>query len=422
MRSGGCAVQQELAGDAVAVMRQAVSPALRWGHAQVTPLATGSTPRSLPPVVGGLPPAPVQGVGALLQRRAQPPRDGGGLAPPAMLQFHAHHAGHRSPALSNALAAAFKRALANQRRGGSASATEGQRHIAAKVELEQLVISIVDEPSVGHVMREAGFSSAKVMANVEKAILSSEQSSNMASSSTTSPNTRAHTNNAKESKASAVRVLDCMAVASGTNRCVVVLGESAAAAKWVIKANSQRLDLRSYSYNKGELRRQHEHLKNAQFVPFSAASFQHMPREEVEAWAGDLSCGLLPQEAEVTRQQARGGACEMFYEAIHENPHCVVLVDGVKHNSELEASIMNAMASGTVRGGDGGVVSLEDSIVLCCEVLESRSPKVSSHWHAKKRIMSEVDSKVEDDGAEKGVVVPRLSLDLNVYAIDCLRH
>ena len=43
MRSGGCAVQQELAGDAAAVMRQAVSLAWRRGHAQVTPLHVAYT-------------------------------------------------------------------------------------------------------------------------------------------------------------------------------------------------------------------------------------------------------------------------------------------------------------------------------------------------------------------------------------------
>jgi hypothetical protein len=138
-------------------------------------------------------------------------------------------------------------------------------------------------------MREAGFASAEVKANVEKAVLSSEQSSNTASNSSASPNTN-NNNPTKESRAKAndvvgdaVRVLDCMA--SGTNRCVVVLGESAAAAERVVKAVMDKV-------SKGELRRQHERLKNAQFVPFSAASFQRMPREEVEARAGDL-CALV---------------------------------------------------------------------------------------------------------------------------------
>jgi hypothetical protein len=80
---------------------------------------------------------------------------------------------------------------------------------------------------------------------------------------------------------------------------------------------------------------------------------------------------------------------------------------------------MGSMENGTVRGCDGGVVSLEDSIVVCCEAFESRSsPRVSSSPRSvKQRITSDVDSKVEGDDAEKGVV-PHFSLDLNACAID----
>jgi len=50
--------------------------------------------------------------------------------------------------------------------------------------VEQLVIYILDDPGVSRVLREAGFSSAEVKANVEKqaVISSSEQSSNTANS------------------------------------------------------------------------------------------------------------------------------------------------------------------------------------------------------------------------------------------------
>jgi len=57
--------------------------------------------------------------------------------------------------------------------------------------VEQLVISILDDLGVSRVLREAGFSSAEVKANVEKqaVISSSEQSSNTASSgASASPN------------------------------------------------------------------------------------------------------------------------------------------------------------------------------------------------------------------------------------------
>ena len=42
MRAGGCAVQQALAAEAAAVVRQAVALARRRGHAQVTPLHVAS--------------------------------------------------------------------------------------------------------------------------------------------------------------------------------------------------------------------------------------------------------------------------------------------------------------------------------------------------------------------------------------------
>jgi ATP-dependent Clp protease ATP-binding subunit ClpA len=290
MRSGGCAVQQELAGDAAAVMRQAVSLARRRGHAQVTPLHAAT---AMLADAGGLLRA-----ACLRSRASSHPLQCKALelcfnvalnrlataGPPAhamFQQFHAHHAGHRAPALSNALAAAFKRAQANQRRGNSSASAE----VAARVELEQLVISILDDPGVSRVMREAGFSSAEVKANVEKAASSPEQqSSNTASSATSaaSPNTNKPSREAKakaDAAGDAVRLLDCMA--SGRSRCIVLVGESAAAAEGVVKAVMDKV-------SKGDLRLQHECLKNAQLVPFSAASFQRSPREEVEARARDL--------------------------------------------------------------------------------------------------------------------------------------
>ncbi|CAL4904118.1 unnamed protein product [Urochloa decumbens] len=304
MRSGGCAVQQELAGDAAAVMRQAVTLARRRGHAQVTPLHAASA--MLADAGGGLLRAaclrsrasshPLQCKALELcfnvaLNRLATAAAGGSMYP----SFHAHH--RAPPALSNALAAAFKRAQANQRRGGggagvSVSPEGGQHGSAARVELEQLVISILDDPGVSRVMREAGFSSAEVKANVEKAAAtmvsssSPEQSSNTAASSTTaSPNNNPkHNSFLKANKAAvdaAARVLECMA--SGMHRCVAVVGESAEA---VVKAVMDRV-------SKGG------GLKHAQFVPFSAASFQGSPREEVAARAAD-------QRALVREAQAAG--------------------------------------------------------------------------------------------------------------------
>lgn len=88
------------------------------------------------------------------------------------------------PTLSNALIAALKRAQANQRRGcielqqqqsqipqNQLQQNQNQNQqplLAIKVELEQLIISILDDPSVSRVMREAGFSSSLVKSSLEE--------------------------------------------------------------------------------------------------------------------------------------------------------------------------------------------------------------------------------------------------------------
>ncbi|GFY80665.1 double Clp-N motif-containing P-loop nucleoside triphosphate hydrolases superfamily protein [Actinidia rufa] len=72
------------------------------------------------------------------------------------------------PPLSNALTAALKRAQAQQRRG--CPEQQQQPILAVKVELEQLIISILDDPSVSRVMREASFSSPAVKAAIEQSL------------------------------------------------------------------------------------------------------------------------------------------------------------------------------------------------------------------------------------------------------------
>uniref|UniRef100_A0A0A8YFB9 SMAX1-like nucleotide binding domain-containing protein n=1 Tax=Arundo donax TaxID=35708 RepID=A0A0A8YFB9_ARUDO len=128
-------------------------------------------------------------------------------------------------------------------------------------------------------MREAGFSSSQVKANVEKAVSSPPDPHPNTTTSSPSSGGHARCPNATAADGDAMRVLNCMA--SGSKRCVVVVGESVATAEAVVKAVMDRV-------SKGELQHRHERLKNLQFVPLSAASFQRTPREEVEAKAGDL--------------------------------------------------------------------------------------------------------------------------------------
>ncbi|PSR85212.1 Protein SMAX1-LIKE like [Actinidia chinensis var. chinensis] len=173
MRAGGaCTVQQTLTTEAASVLKHSLGLARRRGHAQVTPLHVAATllsPRA-----------------SLLKRaclKSQQP------------QITPHHHSHplqcralelcfnvalnrlpttpspllhaQQPSLSNALIAALKRAQAHQRRGSIEQQHQNQPLLAIKVELEQLILSILDDPSVSRVMREAGFSSTAVKNNLE---------------------------------------------------------------------------------------------------------------------------------------------------------------------------------------------------------------------------------------------------------------
>ena len=185
MRAGGCTVQQSLTAEAAAVVKQAVSLARRRGNAQVTPLHVASAMLAAP--AGLLRAACLRSHSHPLQCKAlelcfnvalnRLPASAAVASSP-LLGGHGHHH-YYPPSLSNALVAAFKRAQAHQRRGS----VESQQHpvLAVKIELEQLVVSILDDPSVSRVMREAGFSSTQVKANVEQAVFSSIEANNSAS-------------------------------------------------------------------------------------------------------------------------------------------------------------------------------------------------------------------------------------------------
>jgi len=76
---------------------------------------------------------------------------------------------YSSPSLSNSLVAAFKRAQGHQRRANYIK-NQQQSILALRIEVEQLIISILDDPC--RVMREAGFSSTLVKTKVEQAFIS----------------------------------------------------------------------------------------------------------------------------------------------------------------------------------------------------------------------------------------------------------
>ncbi|KAI3775287.1 hypothetical protein L1987_49858 [Smallanthus sonchifolius] len=197
MRSGGCTVQQTLTTEAASVLKHSLSLARRRGHAQVTPLHVAATllmssrasilrraciksqnisPSSshiTPPLHHPNPhitPTPPPLHCRALELCFNVALNRLPTAAGALL--------HGQPSLSNALIAALKRAQAHQRRGCIENQqTQSQQQcqqqqnppmLAIKVELEQLILSILDDPSVSRVMREAGFSSTAVKSNLEE--------------------------------------------------------------------------------------------------------------------------------------------------------------------------------------------------------------------------------------------------------------
>ncbi|KQJ89372.1 protein SMAX1-LIKE 3 [Brachypodium distachyon] len=301
----GCAVQQQaLAAEAAAVVRNAVSLARRRGHAQVTPLHVAT---------------------AMLSSSPAPAAPGPGLLRAACLRSSSHshplqckalelcfnvalnrlptsfhgHGGSPTAALSNALVAAFKRAQAHHRRGSGESSSPAPvlagHGGGTKVELEQLVVSILDDPSVSRVMREAGFSSALVKANV--AALERESPKPSPPSDHPHPSHYTATSTKKLNNGvggggieDAMKVLECMA--SGQHRCIVAVSGSggghgddggSARAERAVKAVMDMV-------SKAELPQgqNYKQLACVQFVPLSVSSFRAAARGEVDARTGEL--------------------------------------------------------------------------------------------------------------------------------------
>ncbi|KAM6563253.1 hypothetical protein CsatB_023251 [Cannabis sativa] len=313
MRSGVCALQQTLTAEAASVLKHSLGLAKRRGHAQVTPLHVAAT---------------LLTSRASLLRRAclkshhhnsqtnihnyhhqqqqqQPlqcralelcfnvalnrlPTTGGPL-------LHSHH----QPSLSNALIAALKRAQAHQRRG---SIEQQQHHqqaqplLTIKVELEQLIISILDDPSVSRVMREAGFSSTAVKNNLEEDSSTSINTSVFLSSSSSfllpnfwhnhllpyssdqnpllfsQPKGSEEGRNYTKFKEDIMVVFDVLLRKKRKN--TVILGDSVSVTEGLVCELMGRLE-------RGEVP---EELRRTHFVKFqfSPISFKFMKREDVE--------------------------------------------------------------------------------------------------------------------------------------------
>ncbi|KAK4717264.1 hypothetical protein R3W88_015602 [Solanum pinnatisectum] len=164
--------QQALTVESSSILKQALNLAKRRGHSHVTPLhvasamLVSSSSTLLRKACFQTNSHPIQYKALEICFNVALNRLPTSASNP-ILEPHVH-----PPFLSNALVAAFKRAQAYQRRG-SVENQQQQQHL--KVEIDQLVISILDDPSVSRVMSEAGFSSIQLKTNVEHAI-SSENS------------------------------------------------------------------------------------------------------------------------------------------------------------------------------------------------------------------------------------------------------
>lgn len=178
MRAGpSWAAQQTLTTEAALVLRHSLGLARQRRHVQLTPLHVAAALLSSRPSLL---------TKACLRYRNQNSPPSAALPPSVQsrtLELCFNVALNRLPTissedllstpqpvpLSNALVAALKRAQAYQRRGCIESQKNQQENfVNVKVDSGQLIISILDDPGVSRVLREAGFSSIAVKEQIEE--------------------------------------------------------------------------------------------------------------------------------------------------------------------------------------------------------------------------------------------------------------
>ncbi|KAK6929042.1 Clp, repeat (R) domain [Dillenia turbinata] len=296
MRAGACTIQHGLTAEAASAVKQAVGLARRRGHAQVTPLHVASAMLASP--TGLLRTACLQSHSHPLQCKALELCFNVALnrlptsASSPILGLPSHY-----PRLSNALVAAFKRAQAYQRRGSVES--QQQPILAIKVEVEQLIISILDDPSVSRVMREAGFSSTQVKNNVEQAVSleicsqsppvrdnQSKESTNLLVLSPSVSESRPlsqfglklHKPSNQARNEDVMSVIDTLMSKRKWN--AVIVGECLASTECVVRGVMDKLEKEEVPSD----------LRYLQFISLPLFSLQSLSREEVEKKVMELRC------------------------------------------------------------------------------------------------------------------------------------
>jgi ATP-dependent Clp protease ATP-binding subunit ClpA len=289
MRTGNCSLQQGLTTEAANIVKQAITLAKRRGHAQVTPLHVANTMLSV--TNGLLRTACLQSHSHPLQCKALELCFNVALnrlpATTSSPMLGSHHSQSQSqyPSISNALVAAFKRAQAHQRRGSIEN--QQQPLLTVKIELEQLIISILDDPSVSRVMREAGFNSTQVKTNVEQAV-SLENPSSHVSGKSKENNNQTLSSHSQEKVSNKALVLDPIRVEDinsvvdnlkmNQRKSIVVVGECVTNLEGVVKGVMEKFD-------KGDV---DESLKGVKFISLSLCDFGNVSRLEVEEKVEEL--------------------------------------------------------------------------------------------------------------------------------------
>ncbi|KAE8733416.1 hypothetical protein F3Y22_tig00001293pilonHSYRG00013 [Hibiscus syriacus] len=295
MRAGVCTVQQALTAEAASMVKQALGLARRRGHAQVTPLHVASV--MLASSTGLLRRACLQSHSHPLQFRALElcfnvalNRLPASTSSPLLGPHHNHH-----PFLSNALVAAFKRAQAHQRRGSIEN--QQQPILALKIELEHLIISILDDPSVSRVMREAGFSSTQVKTKVEQTVSLEISSNSLPKENNPNPQAQLGANpshsNAQTQfglEFSSTKPIDHFrndqdvtnVISAIVNRRgnTVIIGESVAITESVFKGVMDK-------FEKGQVTGD---LRYLQFISLPLFSLKNLAKDEVEQKLVELKC------------------------------------------------------------------------------------------------------------------------------------
>ncbi|KAJ7971650.1 protein SMAX1-LIKE 3-like [Quillaja saponaria] len=296
MRTGGCTVQQALTTEAGSIIKQAVTLAKRRGHAQVTPLHVANT--MLSASSGLLRTACLQSNSHPLQCKALELCFNVALNRLPASNSSPMLGTTQFPSISNALVAAFKRAQAHQRRGSIEN--QQQPLLAVKIEMEQLIISILDDPSVSRVMREAGFSSTQVKSNVEQAVSleicsqtqSISPSPSLSNKSKESNNhlTLSHQSQPqppsqvveKSLESDQIRTEDVMSVIDNLmnqrRRSTVIVGECVALLEGVVKGAMDKIEQGAVD----------EVLKKVKIISLSLSSFDHLSRINVEQRIGEF--------------------------------------------------------------------------------------------------------------------------------------